>query len=798
MAGTTITLTGGDTTGTLGLQVGSAVSGANVPAGTYITSITDPTHVVVSQAPGAVAGGYNFSLGTLVRSASINSTTVPTATVGTNTITLAGADTTSSLGLQVGEEVFGTGIPAGTYVTAITGTNSFTVSQNTTVALSGVYNFSASGMLDLNGQTAVAGNVVINGVGSTIPAATPAGVLAVGSSGALWNSSPNAASLAGTLTLASTSSVGGNGDLTLNTIYAASGANLTKQGTDTLTLAGNNATTFLGTITVSLGTLKLGGTGALGDTAGGTTSITTVSSGAVLDLNGQTTSENITINSTVGYGGTGTITGVGTVSSLGALINTSASTATVNGNITLGATVSIGSNYINALSGVTPGGDITYAGVFSGAQAITKVGSNTLTITANQGTANLSSVTVNDGSVVVSGAGTLGNGAFVVNAGTASGLNLGNSMLFDYTGIVASINRNNVHSVTLSGGAFTMKGSTSVAENESFGGGALNINNAFNLVTLLNNGANVQLSGTGTVARGTGGTGLVRGLNLGTTVGATTTNVITAAATATGQGGANGAATRAILPWLIVDTSATGSGISFAVSDTTANIGLRPLNTSTEMVTTFTANDNILLNSATPLSAGAATTNYATTLLNSLTFSTAANPTLTINAGQNVTLDSGGILTTVSSTIGGASVATSGFLNAANGATGREMIITTAGSGTTLTINSAVGGAVAPSTAGLTKSGEGTLLLNAAQNNYTGATPPQSGHVEAGPGDEHQQRPLLQVHDRPGGQRHGLHLECRCARRERGGDAGPRWQFADRRQLLQHRHPARHGRYCDQ
>src|SRR5262249_19701189 len=90
----------------------------------------------------------------------------------------------------------------------------------------------------------------------------------------------------------------------------------TKTGGGTEKLSGN--TPFGGLTTVSAGTLQLASATALGSTAGATT----VASGAVLDLNGQTVgAENIALTGTAS-GGTG------------ALINSSASLATAAGDIT--------------------------------------------------------------------------------------------------------------------------------------------------------------------------------------------------------------------------------------------------------------------------------------------------------------------------------------------------------------------------------------------------------------------------------------------------------------------------------
>src|SRR6185295_14546046 len=104
-----------------------------------------------------------------------------------------------------------------------------------------------------------------------------------------------------------------NGVISDNFTYP--GGTLTKAGLGVLNL--NGASVYTGTTSISAGTLVIGNAAALGTNGG----ITTVVSGATLDLNGQTTLENITIAGT-GVGG------------LGALINGNAANATVLGTIT--------------------------------------------------------------------------------------------------------------------------------------------------------------------------------------------------------------------------------------------------------------------------------------------------------------------------------------------------------------------------------------------------------------------------------------------------------------------------------
>ncbi len=282
-----------------------------------------------------------------------------------------------------------------------------------------------------------------------------------------------------------------------------SGGNLTKQGVGRLELSGAND--YIGTTTISAGTIRVGHATALGTTAGATT----VASGAVLDLNGNAISENLTIN------GTG-------ISSGGALINGLSSTpATVSGTVALGSTApSVGGT-----------GDIDITGVVSGSTTLTKVGTGDLTLS---GTNTLSGATIiNAGTIIVnnidalgttvgnttisSGAtldlngfttaeplilsGTISNGS--TTAGTASGtitlttagiVNSGNDITL--SGIISSTG-----TLTKSGtGALTLSGTNTYSAATTISAGTIIVNNVSALGTTAGNttvssGAILDLNG---------------------------------------------------------------------------------------------------------------------------------------------------------------------------------------------------------------------------------------------------------------------------------------------------------------
>jgi len=178
------------------------------------------------------------------------------------------------------------------------------------------------------------------------------------------------------------------GDLTISGNIDESGGakTLTKLGAGTLILSGTNS--YTGLTTVSAGTLKVGNARALGSTV----AATTVSAGATLDLNGVILeAESITINGT----------GVGAA---GALVNNSATAASMAGILTLGSAATIGGT-----------GNITIAQPLFGTTALTKVGGNTLILSATS--VRTGAVTINGGAIRMDASDALGLVTINVNSG---------------------------------------------------------------------------------------------------------------------------------------------------------------------------------------------------------------------------------------------------------------------------------------------------------------------------------------------------------------------------------------------
>jgi autotransporter-associated beta strand protein len=154
---------------------------------------------------------------------------------------------------------------------------------------------------------------------------------------------------------------------TINSAISAANG-LTKAGNGTLTLGGSNT---LGAVTVSAGGLVLANASALGSTASGTT----VSSGATLDLNGQTI-------------------GAEAIALSGSLANGSGTAASLAGLVTVSGT-----------AGISTTGNLTLSGGTTSTGSLTKSGNGALTLTGSTG--HTGGTTVSAGSLATSGSGTL-------------------------------------------------------------------------------------------------------------------------------------------------------------------------------------------------------------------------------------------------------------------------------------------------------------------------------------------------------------------------------------------------------
>ena len=272
--------------------------------------------------------------------------------VTATTLTMSGAG-----GLEIDNAVAATTMTVTSGSVTVTGAGTLTVSgtlaNDTRVAFAGTSDQTVSAAMSGTGTLAVLGTGSLSiaaaspnwagrfqtGAGSTLAIVGNATVGAGGTfSGAIAND--------GGVTVATSSAQ------TLAGAISGGGA-LSKSGASTLVVSGNN--TYSGPTTVSAGTLRVASATALGSSAGDTT----VQSGAVLDLNGQTVADE-----PLALYGTD-------ISTSGALINSSTTAAaTWTGPVSL----------YSAQTGVGGAGNTTISGNVSGGGGLYKYGEGQVTL----------------------------------------------------------------------------------------------------------------------------------------------------------------------------------------------------------------------------------------------------------------------------------------------------------------------------------------------------------------------------------------------------------------------------------
>ncbi|MFN4197701.1 MAG: beta strand repeat-containing protein, partial [Flavobacterium sp.] len=205
--------------------------------------------------------GYDLSSGNRTVSGTISNGFNTNATSGTlpNVVRIGGSDGTAL-------ELSGVNTYSG--ATFVNGSPNATLRLGNASALgtSSSVTVNSGGTLDLNGVTvSTARPLTLNGTG-------------LSNAGALVNTSATAVNYSGNVTLASNSSIGGLGNITLLGIISGN-FTLSKVGSNSLILSGTN--TYTGQTNVTGGTLQLSGSGTLGNN-----SDIRISTGASLNLNG--------------------------------------------------------------------------------------------------------------------------------------------------------------------------------------------------------------------------------------------------------------------------------------------------------------------------------------------------------------------------------------------------------------------------------------------------------------------------------------------------------------------------------
>jgi autotransporter-associated beta strand protein len=737
------------------LSYQNAVSSATFAASAYGNAAQVSNAVTLAANTSATIDGGGTDLNSLVASLTLGGATSLGGSIltinnlgGQGTIGVLGATTISGSNQEIST---GTGtlyliggvadgghgltkIGAGTLILgassnftgAFTISNGFVQMADPAALTTGTTTVASGAVLDLNGMLNVAGTIVLNGTGNGSGSGNNKFATA-SSTGALMNSNAVAASLGSgsTITIgAASTSIGGYGNIVILGTFNDGGLAWSKVGPDMLTLSGTN-NTLTGTGTVAGGILQVGSASALGTGANGIT----VNSGAALDLNGFAVANGtrtITINGAgiANGGGVSVSGGYGAYNTtLAALFNSStASAASISGPVALGANSNVGNNLYTGNSAsasislapvAAVNGDITLAGVVSGAFTMTKVGGDELFLT--NGANTLNAFTINEGTIVLNS-----TGQFTAAAGNTLTIGAGGSLILDnFANPVQNRVGNRFIAVD---GYLTLLGNNNTAITETIGnsstGSNLNASYGQGIITLeAQTGAALTLaiSGTGQPFVSTSGTLEIIGTSLGSVSGvgvAALSNTLTNF-TGTGQSGAAGTANQAMNPFTIAINASNGTAgfASFSSNTASATSILQPL-TVTGGIATLTATDNIFASTALTAATGI-------TSINSLTMLSGGSLTIGATGGlaNTMTIQSGGLLvgnstttTGINDTIGGAGTLTAGTANTA-------FYIHVLG-GDSLTISSNL---YLASGTGLIKGDSGTLVLQG-NSTYNGLT----------------------------------------------------------------------------
>jgi len=626
-----------------------------------------------SETTAGFVNSFNYSSG---------SSLIGTFASGSSTIT-----TTNTTGLFVGEAVSGTGIPAGDFITAINPGVSITLSANSTAAGTNVpLTYSTTGVnislasgsngplpVTTNGQSI---NSLTLNSGANLTLGSAPQTLTIGSSPlggpilALDTTSGNTIS-GGLLTAGTNEFVvhtipGSTLTISSNIIGGGGGANggLTKGESGTLILGGTAF--YSGQTVINSGTLKL----SSGNNTIQYANYMAVGSGATLDLNGnaQLVTDLFTDNATV--------TGLGTVGSSNATVSGAAATSTL------------------AIKG--DASSRAFTGTISGGLSLVHSATAATTWTLTQNETYTGSTLINGGTVTLQNAGAFsGTSSVTINRATLNLDNNGGSM--DVANrIPAGVG------ITLGGGTLNYTGRTQYASAETLG--AITTTDGANTIGVTQQTAGVStaaLTLTGSsIGRAAGST--VNFTNSGGTLGTIGTNPeILFSSTPTLVGSLLGGAY-------------TVNGTDFASYNPTYGIGA--LGTtgfaqySPLLINNASSSDNVSMATSTG-------TNLNSETINSLRVTGAT--TIGFNAGQTLTLASGGLLVNSNLTFG--SAVNNGSLTSG----GSELFLYV--NGGTSTINSAITG----SGMALVKSGGGTIT-SAGTNTYTGGTYVDQGTLTLG------------------------------------------------------------------
>lgn len=638
----------------------------------------------------------------------------------TGTVNLAGHDSDLLLStLTIGRRTRNNGVGAAT------GLMIFDTGTLDALTLNLAHRVGAVGGNNGAGTGTVAGTLTISGGAATFQNVSMAfnssdKTDSTAKSVATLNLNRGAVMVTDTLTAAQHTSTGNAAEGTINiggdavvTIQRLNLAQTSSTGSATGVLNVRNGTLNLGS-----GGLVLANSAVAGSTASGTLNITggrVVMSGDISDAGGAGTSTSVlTLNGgLLDLGGnditavdtlnwnSGTLQNVASINGSGGLTKSTAGTLTLagtngwTGSTTLGAGTVVFSTQNNLGSAgsalIFNGGTLRWATGYT-----TDISTRTVTFNA------LARLDTNGNDVTLSG--NLGNNGTggLVKVGTGmlrlqgSGLYSGTTtvrkgtLLLDFSGSNTGATRLGTGTTLLEGGTLLVLGTdvTGQTTTQSLSNG-LSINAGASTLGVTSQAGNATTLNLGTISRTAGAT-INFTLPAEGTVTTTTANANFAGGTQT-----------------ILAGYATVGGTTWAVSGSGASAGT--VSGLLSYSTGFIAGENV--------DAATGTTTPGAMTINSLRFNNAG--AYTVNTSGVITIATGGLL--VTSGVGSNNVAINN--NSLTSGNGQDLIILQNNSAGTLTIASAITGSI-----GVTKSGEGTLILSGA-NTYTGSTVINEGKV---------------------------------------------------------------------
>ncbi|MGU3626052.1 Ig-like domain-containing protein [Comamonas sp. C24C] len=726
---------------TLSDGTSSATADTTVTSDTiYVTNTTDTATVNVSD-------GVSFSEAVAIAAAdATGSQTLVLTNAFATTVGLAGSlsinesltlDASAASGLQVNGGVtitlgggttltFNNSTGFATIAATLGGSGSLEKTGAGTLVLSSVSNeANMSGGITVSGGTLQvqsddhlsSGTLTLNGGALTNNAAafTIDNAIVLGASGGTFNIG------------------GGSGatQVSLSGIVSGSGT-LIKNGQAILELSGNN--TYTGATNVMAGTVIASHANALGTTAGATT----VSSGATVRLAGSLTfAESFSIAGTgkavsaVNYGALHQISGSSTVSGTVTLTSNADISAASGSTLTISGALSGGASTLNKTDAGTV--ILSNSGNETGLTGGTTIAAGTLSVAADDNLAS-GTVTLNGGTLAVTGATTIDNAIAVAAASTISnssnatlsGVLSGSGTLTKSGASTLTLSGSNTHSgaINLTAGGLTLSGGSAIGDNSAV------TQSAGTTLTLSSAETIGSLAGTGSVV-----------LNAGLTTGGDNTST-TYAGAISGLFGLNKAGSGTLT--LTGNNSYTGATNVSAGGLTLNRVGGALADSSAVTVSsgatlTISADETIdTLFGAGSVALGAQnltvgvnglSSNFSGTITGSGTLTQDGTGTLTLsgtNGAQSwaTRVFDGTLSISSASNIGAGAVELNGgtlsitdnitLVNAItlNGAGG----IVSVASGTAVGLSASIGG-----TAGLSKAGNGALTLSGS-NNYAGTT----------------------------------------------------------------------------